>query len=103
MGYCDFDLDQYIYEDASFRALMSYKMAEQLSFYICAILQQVMSGLIFIHSRDRVHRDIKLQGCNAERIPVLTPERGRLTWEPGTRCVSGEKPVQHVFKPLVAT
>ena len=28
MEYCDFDLDQYIYKDASIHALMSYKMAK---------------------------------------------------------------------------
>jgi hypothetical protein len=47
-------------------------------------------------------RGESVQGCDTERIPVLTPERARLTCERGTRCVSGEKPVlKYVYKPVV--
>ena len=60
---CDIDLDQYIHDKIPVDSLMDYGTAitdGYLSFYICAILQQLISALVWIHRKHRkVHRDLK--------------------------------------------
>jgi len=65
MEYCDCNLHEYIQgtpEALSIPVLYKYSKAMEeghLSFVICAIIQQILSGLDFIHRLDKVHRDLK--------------------------------------------
>src|SRR5271169_6813535 len=63
MEYCDINLDEYIRGvRTSIRGLMDYAKAieqEQQSFIVCSILQQLISGLVFLHNQGKVHRDLK--------------------------------------------
>lgn len=62
MEYCDIDLDQYIHDRIPVDSLMDYRTAitdGYLSFYICAILQQLISALVWIRKHRKVHRDLK--------------------------------------------
>jgi len=74
MEYCDIDLDQYIRGVIQIDSLMGYQKAitdGYLSFYICAILQQLISGLVFIHRKHRtVHRDLKPKNSKTYSLPA---------------------------------
>ena len=73
MEYCDLDLDQYIHRDKHVDSLMNYKMANNeghLAFHICAILQQLLCGLEFIHSNRKVHRDLKPKNSKTYMLPT---------------------------------
>lgn len=68
MEYCDGSLHEFINgKRTSVHGLLDYeKWLENghLSFFICAILQQILSGLIFIHDHGKVHRDLKPQNSS---------------------------------------
>lgn len=62
MEYCDLNLDEYLHGKRTSLGLQDYETSIKeghVSFFICAILQQIMSGLVFIHTHDKVHRDLK--------------------------------------------
>lgn len=63
MEYCGINLEEWIRgENTSVIGLSEYKTLareRQLPFIVCAILQQILSGLIFIHNHGKVHRDLK--------------------------------------------
>lgn len=68
MEYCDMSLDEYLRGTVSVSAFPNYETSIKegsLSFFICAILQEVLSGLVFIHNHGKVHRDLKPQNSNA--------------------------------------
>lgn len=63
LEYCDINLEEYI--RGSTRpcfGLYVYQEAQEdghLPLIICAIMQQILSGLTFIHEKGKVHRDLK--------------------------------------------
>jgi serine/threonine protein kinase len=63
MEYCDLSLEQYLRgQGSSVNNLLDYETANHdghLSLFTCAIMQELLSGLIFIHMHDKVHRDLK--------------------------------------------
>lgn len=69
MEYCDCNLDEYIRgtpQALSIPVLLLHpypkaKEEGRLSLIICAIIQQVLSGLVFVHHQGKVHRDLKPQ------------------------------------------
>ena len=65
MEYCDIDLDQYLRNaKTGIGGLLEWPLAlEQGSgiFLIGVIMQQIVSGLHFIHSNNQVHRDLTPQ------------------------------------------
>ena len=68
MEYCDMNLDEYLRGTASVSAFPDYKTSIKegsLSFFICAIVQEILSGLVFIHGHGKVHRDLKPQNSKA--------------------------------------
>jgi serine/threonine protein kinase len=63
LQYCDINLDEYIRGSRPpCLALYNYLEAKEnddLPLIICGIIQQVLNGLIFIHEKGQVHRDLK--------------------------------------------
>ena len=62
MEFCDIDLEKYIkgYKK-HICGLLDWDIAVKgghAPFLICAIMQQLLSGLKFIHDHDQVHRDL---------------------------------------------
>ena len=73
MEYCDIDLDEYIRgKRPAPPPLLEYDTAVkdgQLPLIICAIIQEILSGLIFIHKQGKVHRDLKPQNSKTTLFP----------------------------------
>lgn len=68
MELCDISLEQYMNGTSAimgFHRLQDWKKLEPNIFLITAIMQQLLSGLAFIHKSGKVHRD-------------LNPKNGRL-------------------------
>jgi serine/threonine protein kinase len=65
MELCNINLEEYIQgTKAGVRGLIDWQTAcieGQRQFLIFAIMQQLLSGLAFIHDHDEVHRDMALQ------------------------------------------
>jgi serine/threonine protein kinase len=63
MEYCDINLEEYIQGSARpCLGLYEYRAAKlnkDLPWLICAIMQQILRGVIFIHQSGKVHRDLK--------------------------------------------
>ena len=79
MELCDLHLGQYMRNEITgIRGLLEWPRVVKeghLPFLICAIMQQIIRGLVFIHSKGETHRDLSPQNG------ILTPqfEGGRLT------------------------
>jgi len=61
MELCDIDLGQYIAGARGVVGLHGLPIWDKHNpdiFFIAAIMQQMLSGLAFIHSRNKVHRDL---------------------------------------------
>ena len=68
MELCDINLDEYIHGHATIvRGLLKWDQAlldGQGPFLTCAIIQQILRGLVFIHGQDEVHRDLTPQNSS---------------------------------------
>lgn len=74
MELCDITLDNYIHKENAtpVRGLLEWQRATvegQAPFIICALIQQLLAGLIFIHNQDEVHRDLSPQ--NSKQFPSI--------------------------------
>lgn len=68
MELCDLNLDEYLDgRITGVYGLLDWAKAKQDhgKFLIVAIMQQLLSGLIFIHEHDEVHRDLNPHNGNA--------------------------------------
>ena len=78
MEYCDLNLSEYMRGKGPLvNNLLDYETAirdRQISFFIIAIIQEILSGLIFIHSHDKVHRDLKPQNSMSPSTPRSFPD-----------------------------
>ena len=74
MEYCDLTLNEYIRGTrTSIHGLQDYAISIQSaqgSFFICSILQQILSGLVFIHSNGKVHRNLTSQSSTKTLLCV---------------------------------
>lgn len=62
MEHCDLNLEEYINNNVTVPSLVSYETyreAKELEFFFCAFIQEILSGLMFIHGHGKVHRDLK--------------------------------------------
>lgn len=62
MEYCDMSLYEYLQGNISVNAFPDYQTSIKegiLSFFICGLVQEILSGLVFIHRHGKVHRDLK--------------------------------------------
>ena len=79
MELCDFHLGQYMRNEITgIRGLLEWPRVVNeghLPFLLCAIMQQIMTGLVFIHSKGETHGDLSPQNG------ILNPQfnGGRLT------------------------
>jgi serine/threonine protein kinase len=72
MELCDISLEQYINGAGAimgFHRLQNWKKLEPDIFLITAIMQQLLSGLAFIHKSGKVHRDLNPK--NGKPYPLL--------------------------------
>ena len=63
MELCDITLDKYIYNTNAtpVRGLLEWQRATKEGhalFIVCALMQQILAGLSFIHGHNEVHRDL---------------------------------------------
>ena len=72
MDLCDINLEQYIYSlKRGIHGLMDWSLAVEAGeglFLICAIMQQLLSGLKFIHGHNEAHRDLNPQNGGFSEI-----------------------------------
>jgi serine/threonine protein kinase len=65
MELCDINLDEYIYgRIIGIHGLRDWQEAihdRQVPFLIFGIMQQILRGLIFMHSKNEIHRDLTPQ------------------------------------------
>lgn len=64
MEWCDMNLDEFIKGVRPVTGLLDWPKAgnqNQIRYTISEIIKQILSGLIFIHGHDEVHRDISPQ------------------------------------------
>jgi serine/threonine protein kinase len=65
MELCDLHLGQYMRNEITgIRGLLEWPRVVSeghLPFLICAIMQQIIRGLVFIHSKGETHRDLSPQ------------------------------------------
>jgi serine/threonine protein kinase len=76
MEYCDLNLEEYIRGSrTSIRGLQDYAVSalgSHFSFFICAILQQILSGVVFLHDHGRVHSDLNPRNSMKNILMSLT-------------------------------
>ena len=61
MELCDLNLEEYIHEkNGNIPGLLDWETVDSVEgkFLIVAIMQQLLNGLIFIHEKDEIHRDL---------------------------------------------
>lgn len=65
MEYCDINLEEYVLcKRRNIHGLMDWDKAISAGhgpFMVCAIMQQIMAGVSFIHGQNEVHRDLNPQ------------------------------------------
>ena len=63
MEHCDINLSEYIHGKRcgvhGLKDFAEWINIGEVSFLICAIVQQIVRGLMFLHGHDKVHRDLK--------------------------------------------
>jgi serine/threonine protein kinase len=72
MELCNFNLEEYIQGQRCAPRLLSWASVLQYGegpFFTCFILQQIISGLKFIHDHNEVHRDLNPQNG---KIPSIS-------------------------------
>lgn len=66
MELCDANLDDYVKGKRLVPGILDWPNAsneERVQYLVAGIMDPILDGLVFIHSRKEVHRDISPQNC----------------------------------------
>lgn len=72
MEFCDTDLEKFVNGGGKIYGLLNWpevSKQEQIRYVVTDLMRDVLSGLVFIHSQNEVHRDLSPQNCTFYRVP----------------------------------
>jgi serine/threonine protein kinase len=75
MEYCDVNLEEYIHgSKTSVHGLQDYAVCARgshFSFFVCAIWQQILSGVVFLHDHGKIHHDLNPRNGTKQILAFL--------------------------------